>query len=150
MADDKADDKLDEAKVLRTMTEAVELQLRSAVELAYVAGTLTGMQWVVLGETLSRFATVELDGARRLIEKMVALGGRPPTTMRAPSPPPRTPGTTVRVLVEHEEEALAALHAVIPHSGQEPRSEALEHLLEHLLLRKQSQVDTMRRALADE
>jgi len=35
---------------------------------------------------------------------------------------------------------------VIPHSGEEPRSEALEHLMEHLIMRKQNQVDWLRRA----
>ena len=30
---------------------------------------------------------------------------------------------------------------MIEHSGQEPRSEALEHLLEHLIMRKQQQAD---------
>jgi len=35
---------------------------------------------------------------------------------------------------------------VIPHSGQEPRPEALEHLMEHLIMRKQNQVDWLRRA----
>ena len=44
-------------------------------------------------------------------------------------------------LLEHEREVVAALHAVIEHSGQEPRSEALEHLLEHVIMRKQQQVD---------
>ena len=39
-----------------------------------------------------------------------------------------------------------ALHAVIPHSGQEARSEALEHLMEHIIMRKQNQVDWLRRA----
>jgi hypothetical protein len=42
---------------------------------------------------------------------------------------------------------VAALHAVIPHTGQEPRSEALEHRMEHLIMRKQEQVDTLRRAV---
>jgi hypothetical protein len=41
----------------------------------------------------------------------------------------------------------SVLHAVIPPSGQEPRSEALEHLMEHLIMRKQNQVDVLRRAL---
>ena len=42
---------------------------------------------------------------------------------------------------------VAALHAVIPHSGQEPRSEALEHLLEHVIMRKQQQLDFLALAL---
>jgi hypothetical protein len=44
-------------------------------------------------------------------------------------------------LLEREREVIAAVHAVIPFSGQEPRSEALEHLLEHVIMRKQQQAD---------
>ena len=56
------------------------------------------------------------------------------------------PAKAVDALIEAEDETIAALHAVIPHSGQEPRSEALEHLMEHLIMRKQNQVDWLRRA----
>jgi predicted amidohydrolase YtcJ len=48
----------------------------------------------------------------------------------------------VDALIDAEDETIAALHKVIPHSGQEPRSEALEHLI----MRKQNQVDRLRRA----
>ena len=57
------------------------------------------------------------------------------------------PLEVIRRLIVNEEEALAALHAVIPDTGQEPRSEALEHRIEHLIMRKQEQVDTLIRAL---
>jgi len=52
-------------------------------------------------------------------------------------------------LIDQEEECIAALHAVIPPSRQEPRSEALEHLMEHLIMRKQQQVDALRSALRE-
>ena len=42
---------------------------------------------------------------------------------------------------------IAAAHRVIPVTGQEPWSEALEHLLEHLIMRKQWQVDYLARVL---
>ena len=50
--------------------------------------------------------------------------------------------SAVDALIDAEDETIAALHKVIPHSGQEPRSEALEHLI----MRKQNQVDWLRRA----
>ena len=50
--------------------------------------------------------------------------------------------SAVDALIDAEDETIAALHEVIPHSGQEPRSEALEHLI----MRKQNQVDRLRRA----
>ncbi len=41
-----------------------------------------------------------------------------------------------------------AVGEIIPATGSEGRGEALEHLLEHLILRKQDQADFLRRALA--
>ena len=53
----------------------------------------------------------------------------------------------VGVIARQEQEAIAALHAVTRPTGQEPRSEALEHLMEHLIMRKQAQVDLLLRVL---
>ena len=44
---------------------------------------------------------------------------------------------------------MAALHAVIPHTGQQPHSEALEHRLEHVIMRKQQQIDYLEHAARD-
>ena len=94
---------------------------------------------------LWEFAQAELDDTRRLVEKIAALGGDP-TTAIAPVSWNSDPATVIDTLIESEDEAIAALHEVIPWSGQEPRSEALEHLMEHLIMRKQNQVDWLRRA----
>ena len=56
------------------------------------------------------------------------------------------PAEAVSWLIETEGEALDALQAVIPDTGNEARSEALEHLLEHLIMRKQNQLDFLLRA----
>ena len=85
------------------------------------------------------------DALRRLVEKIAALGGDPTPKVAAVSWNV-DPTKALDALIEAEDEAVAALHAVIPHSGQEPRSEALEHLMEHLIMRKQNQVDWLRRA----
>jgi bacterioferritin (cytochrome b1) len=139
-------DPLETEAVLDTLDTALALQYRSALQYMQVAGSLTGLHWTVLGVQLWAFAEAELDDARRLVEKVAALGGVPPG---APAelryePDPRK---AIDALIENECEAVAALHAVIPHSGQEPRSEALEHRLEHLIMRKQEQIDTLRRAV---
>lgn len=132
--------------VLDSLDTALALQYRSALQYTQVAGSLTGLQWTVLGVQLSAFAEAELDDARRLVEKVVALGGVPPSAPAELRYEP-DPQKAIDALIENECEVLAALHAVIPHSGQEPRSEALEHRLEHLIMRKQEQVDTLRRAV---
>ncbi|HZO06167.1 MAG TPA: hypothetical protein VFB52_07245, partial [Solirubrobacterales bacterium] len=51
-------------------------------------------------------------------------------------------------LVECEQEAIEALQAAIEPTGREGRSEALEHMLEHQIMRKQEQADFLARALA--
>jgi bacterioferritin (cytochrome b1) len=139
-------DPLEIDAVLDLLDTALAFQYRSALQYTQVAGSLTGLQWQVLGVQLWAFAEAELDDARRLVEKVVALGGTPPSTP-AELKYERDPRQAIDALIANECEAVAALHAVIPHSGQEPRSEALEHRLEHLITRKQEQVDTLRRAV---
>jgi hypothetical protein len=49
-------------------------------------------------------------------------------------------------LIETETEAIEALQSGIEPTGREGSSEALEHLLEHLIMRKQNQIDFLLRA----
>jgi bacterioferritin (cytochrome b1) len=105
-----------------------------------------GLETQALSERFWLFAQAELSDAKLLVEKITALDGDPSmkvADLRWTSEPQEA----VETLVANEEQVIAALHEVIPHSGQEPRSEALEHLLEHLIMRKQNQVDWMLRAL---
>ena len=74
-----------------------------------------------------------------------ALGGDPTTKVGKLDWSP-DPAKTLDHLIETEDEVTEALHAVIPHSGQEAASEALEHLMEHIIMRKQNQIDWLRRA----
>ncbi len=48
-------------------------------------------------------------------------------------------------LVESESEALQALQDAIEPTGREAASEAVEHRLEHIIMRKQEQVDVLLR-----
>jgi hypothetical protein len=81
-----------------------------------------------------------VSDTERLVEMFCALGGelRP---IELPLPPGTDSATALKEFIEREKQVMASLHAVIPSSGQEPQSEALEHLIEHVLLRKQEQLD---------
>ncbi len=136
---------MDVDAVVKQLNLALELQYRSALQLSLVAGSLEGFEYHALGTELWGFAEADLADVRRLVEKIVALGGRPTTSVAALEEPDDAPGTVDR-LIDTECEAIAALHGVIPHTGQEPRSEAIEHLIEHVIMRKQQQVDTLLRA----
>ena len=139
-------DPLNIDKLAPAYADAVHLQARSVLQLTVVAGTLTGLLFQATATRLAAFAAEEADDLRRLIEKGRALAIDTPIDVDRIE----VTGTgeeRLAALATAEDEAIAALHAVIPHTGQEPRSEALEHLLEHVIMRKQHQVDYLRRAL---
>jgi hypothetical protein len=52
----------------------------------------------------------------------------------------------VEQLIETETEVLETLQAAIEPTGREAASEAIEHRLEHIIMRKQEQVDYLLRA----
>lgn len=139
------DERMDVPKVLELLRAAIPLQMRSTLQLAWAAGSAVGVEFQSIAVKFEEFSQDELHDTRRLMEKMTALGGTPPTEV-APleSIPSSIEG--VKRLIDLEQEALDALHAIIPATGQEARSEALEHLLEHVIMRKQHQIDFLLRA----
>jgi bacterioferritin (cytochrome b1) len=131
-------------KVIELVNEALPLQFRSAALFTWASGAATGVEFQAVSRELEKFGRLELDDARRLIEKLVALGGKATTDVASfETITPDDAG--ISRLIDYENEVLEALHKVIPETGQEPRSEALEHLLEHILMRKQEQVDFLER-----
>ena len=144
MASEKPDP-MDTDNVLECLNAALELQHRSVIQFNLASGSMLGLEVQAVTGELWAFAQAELDDTRRIVEKIAALGGDP-TAKVAEVTWESDPRTMLDSLIANEDEAIAALHAVIPHTGQEPRSEALEHLMEHLIMRKQNQVDWLRRA----
>lgn len=141
------DDKepLDVETAVKRLNKALRMQYRSALAYTVAAGAITGFQYQPLAPMLWSFAAAELEDARHLIEKIVTLGGVPATDPE-PFSFERTPEAAVNALIETETETVEALQDVIPATGQAGDSEALEHRLEHIIMRKQEQVDTLRRA----
>jgi bacterioferritin (cytochrome b1) len=138
-------DALDREAALRELNRSLELEARAALAYAVAAASLTGMEAQHLRETLHEFALRELEDTRRLVEKIVALGGEPSTNVAEISFD-FDARTALKKLVRNDEETLEALVEVIQHTGSEGEGEALEHLVEHLILRKQEQIDFLRRA----
>jgi len=141
------EEKLDEKAAVKCLNAALELQYRSALQYSVVASSLTGIEAQAVGSKLTEYGDAELADVRRLIEKIVSFGGEPSAKvaeLRFES----DVETAIRSLAENEEEVVEALQEAIEPTGREGRSEALEHLLEHLILRKQTQVDFLRRAIS--
>jgi len=145
MAMPEQEERLDEPEAVRRLNKALALQYRSALQYSIVSSSLTGIEAQAIGSKLTEFGDSELADVRRLIEKIVSFGGEPTTEVAALSYEPGAEGA-IRSLAENEEEAVEALQEAIEPTGREGRSEALEHLMEHLILRKQHQVDFLNRA----
>jgi bacterioferritin (cytochrome b1) len=142
MADEE---KLDVEAALELLNRALSLQNRSALQYTLTSGSLFGLEFQALGDRLWEYGEAELADARLLVEKIVALGGEP-TTDVADLAWSGNPADAVDWLIETETEAIELLQEAIEPTGREGRSEALEHLLEHLIMRKQNQVDFLLRA----
>ena len=136
---------MDVAAVLAKLDSALRLQYRSAFQYTLTSGSIFGLEFQGLGAQMWDFGRLELEDARLLVEKIASLGGEP-TTEVAALDWSVDPAKAVEWLIESESEAVAALKDVISDTGQEGRSEALEHVLEHLIMRKQHQVDFLIRA----
>lgn len=141
------EEKLDEKEAVKRLNAALELQYRSALQYSVVASSLTGIEAQALGSKLTEYGDSELADVRRLIEKIVSFGGEP-TAKVAGLRFEADAGSAIRSLAENEEAVVELLQEAIEPTGREGRSEALEHLLEHLILRKQTQVDFLRRAIS--
>ncbi len=136
---------MDTEKVLEQLNVGLELQLRSLLQFTQASGSMFGIEVQGVAAKLWDFAQQELEDTRLLVEKITALGGDPTTKVGELKWQP-DPSNALDHLIDTEDEVTEALHAVIPHSGQEAASEALEHLMEHIIMRKQNQIDWLRRA----
>jgi bacterioferritin (cytochrome b1) len=140
-----SEEKLDKTEAVKRLNAALELQYRSTLQYSIAASSLTGIEAQALGAKLTEFGDEELADARRLIEKIVSFDGEPSTDvaeLRFDSSVEASLGW----LIECEQAAVEMLQEAIEPTGREGRSEALEHLMEHLILRKQQQVDFLARA----
>ena len=99
--------------VVDALNGALRLQCRSALAYTVTAGSFVGLRFVPLSEQLGAFGRSELDDARRLVEKIVTLGGTPVTEPAEVRCHPDG-GDALRWLLEIEEEAVEALQDCIP------------------------------------
>jgi bacterioferritin (cytochrome b1) len=136
---------MDVEAVLEKLNRCLSMQYRSVAQLTLTSGSLFGFEFQSLGDRLWGDADAELGDLRLLIEKIVALGGEPTTDVAALRWT-GDPHDAVQWLVDTETELVDALKDAITPTGQEGRSEALEHVLEHIIMRKQNQIDFLLRA----
>ncbi len=139
------EEEMDVEEQIRCLNKALRLQHRSVLNYSLVAGSVIGLEYQAHADKMSKHALSELEDATRLVEKVAALGGEP-TTEVADLEFVADPAEALDRLIEAENEALEALQAAIEPTGREAASEAVEHRLEHMIMRKQEQVDYLLRA----
>jgi bacterioferritin (cytochrome b1) len=141
-------DPMDVDGMVDALNAALRMQYRSALAYTVTAGSLVGLRFAPLAPTLWGYAVADLEDARRLVEKIVTLEGEPATEPHQVRAHPDGEAA-LRWLLEIERDAIEALQDCIPFTGQEGRSEAMEHRLEHMIMRKQEQRDTLERAVRE-
>jgi bacterioferritin (cytochrome b1) len=139
------DEKIDVEKEIACLNDALRLQQRSVLLYSLTAGSVIGLEYQAHAAKMRGHAMAELEDATRLVEKITALGGEP-TTEIAPLDFSADPAQALDRLIAAESEALEALQAAIEPTGREAASEAVEHRLEHMIMRKQEQMDYLLRA----
>src|ERR687893_706887 len=140
-----AEETMDVEEQVECLNKALRLQHRSVLHYSLVAGSVIGLEYQAHAEKMRQHSMSELEDATRLVEKITALGGEP-TTDVAPISFSADPADALDSLIECEGETLEALQAAIEPTGREAASEAVEHRLEHMIMRKQEQVDYLLRA----
>jgi bacterioferritin (cytochrome b1) len=139
------DEEMTVEEMVSALNEALALQQRSVLQYSLTAGSIVGLEFQAHADKLRDFALAEVEDAIRLVEKVTALGGDPAS---APVEPDweGDPVKALDRLIESERETLETLQAAIEPTGREAASEAIEHRLEHMIMRKQEQVDYLLRA----
>jgi bacterioferritin (cytochrome b1) len=136
---------MDVEEQIECLNKALRLQHRSVLHYSLVSGSVIGLEYQAHADKMKKHALSEIEDATRLVEKIAALGGEP-TTEVAPMSFTADPAKAIEGLIENESETLEALQAAIEPTGREAASEAVEHRLEHMIMRKQEQVDYLLRA----
>ena len=139
------DEKMDVEEQIECLNRALRLQHRSVLMYSLTAGSVIGLEYQAHADKMREHSVSELEDATRLVEKIAALGGEP-TTEVAPMSFSKDPAAALDSLIDCEAETLEALQAAIEPTGREAASEAVEHRLEHMIMRKQEQVDYLLRA----
>ena len=139
------EEKMDVEAQIDCLNKALRLQHRSVLMYSVTAGSVIGLEYQAHADKMRGHALAELEDATRLVEKITALGGIP-TTDVAEIEFKEDPAHALDQLIECEGETLEALQAAIEPTGREAASEAVEHRLEHMIMRKQEQVDYLLRA----
>jgi len=139
------DETLDVDAAIEALNAALRLQYRSALQYSITSASLLGLEAQAVATLLVSFSDQELADARELVEKVVSLEGKPTTEVAELRYEASTDGA-LGWLIDAETEVIEALQSAIEPTGREGRSEALEHMLEHMIMRKQRQVDRLARA----
>jgi bacterioferritin (cytochrome b1) len=139
------DETMDVEEQVECLNRALRLQHRSVLLYSLTAGSVIGLEYQAHADKMREHSLSELEDATRLVEKITALGGEP-TTEVAPMTFSGDPAEALDKLIDCEGETLEALQAAIEPTGREAASEAVEHRLEHMIMRKQEQVDYLLRA----
>ena len=110
------------------------------------AGSVIGLEYQAHADKMRKHALSELEDATQPGGEDHGAGRRADHRGAATFSSSEDPAKALHRLIDAEAETLEALQAAIEPTGREAASEAVEHGLEHMIMRKQEQVDYLLRA----
>lgn len=137
---------MDVEKVIPLLQRALGQTWARVAACSAAAGALPGSDGLSFGDLCRSWAVAGLEDAELLAVKLWALDGDLPSEV-AKVPVGKDVESLADALLAADREAMSTLHEIIPLTGEEDRSEALEHLTEHLMKSTQERVDRLLRLL---
>lgn len=140
--EDVPDEPMDEATVRKLLSQAAVDSARLVLTLALASTWTPSADALPLAERCERWLADETAHLRQLASQLFAMGARPSLAPDEVALPERWADLPA-ALLEAECASIEALAEVIPYTGTEGRSEALEHLVEHAIFDKQQRVNAL-------
>ncbi|HSK93767.1 MAG TPA: hypothetical protein VLA76_06900 [Candidatus Angelobacter sp.] len=135
----------DRQELVEALNTALPLVARDALHLAVASGSLPGPAGIALSGHLREMAAANLQDVERLAARIASLGGTP--IARADASDRRRRSPDLEQLLEAGRATLSALVDAIPADADDAEGESTEHLLEHMVNRKRSELELLERAL---
>lgn len=121
---------MDNEKIVELMNRAIELEYQAFMQYFYQSLTLKGYSTMAMAQFLAAEADIELNHAKTLAEKVVALGGTP-TSKIAEVKIGETPEEMIKFDLEREDSAIK-LYRELKELTKE--DDALHRLIDDILI----------------
>jgi len=136
----------DKGKIVKTLNQILELELAGVVRYTHYALMVFGYSRIPIISWLKDNATESLEHAHRAVEMITLLGGHPSLKIGALLETAKHDiGDILRESLEHEQEAVAAYHALL--KSAEGKSVLVEEYAREMIVTEELDLDEINKML---